>query len=127
MNVSQTSGISKSYSGHSPFEASLTPIGCDWGRQLGFSPDNTTVGSSFTPFRSPPASFEMEFIVTTTARKDARNPLSVLPINSAHLKTFTPEGSVVKRPKKEDVRPSPSKRQCTDHVKPPERRVLEQQ
>jgi hypothetical protein len=126
MNVSQSSGISKNCSEHSPFAASLTPIGYDWGRQLGFSPDNTTVGSSFTPFRSPSASFEMDFSVKTSSRKGDRNPLSVLPIKPASLKLSTPKRSVAKRPNKQDIRPSPSKRQRTD-VEPPEKRVMDQQ
>lgn len=48
MAVTQNS-INSRLSGMSPFPGSLTPIGFDWGRQLGFSPD----GDDFTPFKSP--------------------------------------------------------------------------
>lgn len=50
--VTQNSINSRSITGMSPFAGSLTPIGFDWGRQLGFSP-NSDAGD-YTPFKSTP-------------------------------------------------------------------------
>ena len=50
--VTQNSISSRSLAGMSPFAGTLTPIS-DWGRQLGFSPDD---GKDFTPFKSPSVS-----------------------------------------------------------------------
>lgn len=112
MNVSKSSGTSKTYSGPSPYAASLTPIGYDWGRQLGFSPDNTTVGSSFTPFRSPSSSFEMSSSVKRSACKGDRSPLATLPTNTPKPSKML--DSIVKRTNEQYDRPSPSKRKRTD-------------
>jgi hypothetical protein len=68
---------SKAFSGSSPFAASLTPIGFDWGRQLGFSPDN--MATSFTPFKSPAAS--LTHLVSRNGRNISRSPLMTISAN----------------------------------------------
>jgi hypothetical protein len=114
MNISQSSGTSKTYSGRSPFAASMTPIGYDWGRQLGFSPDNTTVGSAFTPFRSPSASFELSTSVKRTAHKDERYPLADIDVHGGLPKSSEKQNDLAKRTKEQNRRPSPAKRHRQD-------------
>jgi hypothetical protein len=75
--VTQDSIDSRDIPAPSPFDASLTPIGPYdqgfWGRQLGFSPQN----SSLTPFKSPG--------LPLSSRKE-RMPLSSLSLNTIHNK-----------------------------------------
>lgn len=75
--VTLNSMDSEAFSGPSPFAASLTPIGFDWGRQLGFSPDNLT--TTFTPFKSPAAS--LTHLVTRNGRNISRSPLMTISAN----------------------------------------------
>ncbi|KAG7362843.1 Myb-like DNA-binding protein [Nitzschia inconspicua] len=115
MSVSQSTGRSRAYSGRSPFASSLTPIGYDWGRHLGFSPDNTTVGSAFTPFRSPSASFDLNTSIKKSVQKEDRIPLADVSVNNTLPKPSTSkDDSIIKRLKNQNIRDSPSKRQRTD-------------
>lgn len=94
----------------SPFDASLTPIGgydqSFWGRQLGFSPQ----GSSMTPFRSPPPS--------------TRKPLAPMSMNMSIHGAETPKSSGKSRKLSEiktDSEASPAlKRQRTAVAEPKE-------
>jgi len=95
----------------SPFDASLTPIGGYdqgfWSRQLGFSPQ----GSSMTPFRSPPRS----------SRKE-RVPLAPISMNT--LGADTPKSSGTSR-KLSEIKTEPEaspalKRQRTTAAEPKE-------
>jgi len=72
-NITQDSVDRQDIPPPSPFDTSLTPIGNSdqgfWGRQLGFSPQN----SSWTPFKSPSAPLSI---------KKERVPLSALSVNT---------------------------------------------
>ena len=76
--VTLNSMESENFSGSSPFAASLTPIGYDWGRQLGFSPDN--IGTTFTPFKSP--TIANSTFVSRSGRKVDRSPLKPIAANA---------------------------------------------
>ena len=100
-NVTQDSIDSRDITEPSPFDASLTPIGSVdhgfWGRQLGFSPQNT-----LTPFKSPGLPMSM--------KKD-RAPLSTLKVSAVQNKASESTKSAsdkatespTKKQRKEDV------------------------
>jgi hypothetical protein len=102
-NVTQDSIDSRDISEPSPFDASLTPIGSldqgFWGRQLGFSPQNT-----LTPFKSP------GFPLST---KKERGPLSNLSLNTIHNKPASTKKAAAGNGKfkSENVRSPSPKRQ----------------
>jgi len=103
--ITQDSIDTRDFPAPSPFDTSLSPIGAFdqnfWGRQLGFSPQNT-----LTPYKSP----------APLSTKKERNPLSTLSVNTIHNKP-----SEKKNEKNVDVKrkntnlPSP-KRQRTELV-----------
>mmetsp|Transcript_106125 Transcript_106125/g.158767 ORF Transcript_106125/g.158767 Transcript_106125/m.158767 type:complete len:791 (+) Transcript_106125:196-2568(+) len=104
--VTQDSIDSRDIPGPSPFDASLTPIGPYdqgfWGRQLGFSPQ----GSSLTPFKSPGMPL---------SSKKERAPLAALSLNTIYNKDKS-EKKKSKPPKVDEVAnallsPSPNKKQ----------------
>ncbi|KAL3939829.1 MAG: hypothetical protein SGARI_001226 [Bacillariaceae sp.] len=120
MNMTQSTAASSEYGGISPFAGSLTPVGYEWERQLGFSPDSN-MGASFTPFRSP--GFEIGSSIKKSVRRTARSPLVDI---STNLHEAAKPTSVVKRSLKEkdSESSSPPKRQRTA---PPSLPVEEEQ
>jgi hypothetical protein len=112
-STARTSTHSKSFADPSPFGAALTPLGYDWGRQLGFSPSNS-VGGSFTPFRSPGLAMSLR----KSARKADRTPLMDLSTNVVPKSTSMKENVVTKRSAGDESSNIPSpKRQRLDETK----------
>ena len=99
---------SNDISAPSPFDASLTPIGPlgdqgFWGRQLGFSPSQSTL----TPFKSPALPLSI---------KKERRALSTLSLNTMHSKPVSTLKARKDSVKIKSESPSPNKRQRTSEV-----------